>query len=147
VRALPLAVDRRLRIQSQNRNQPHEAICIAYRMGTTLLTALVFAVGSLLSFASAQSEAPGQSGTEKRFRWSRSKSVVIGRARTMPAAGDRETTGDWFGRDGFCGWIHYYQQSRGGWCTAEGSHPDARYCELVPYHTSLAHRQRAYEAS
>jgi S1-C subfamily serine protease len=27
------------------------------------------------------------------------------------------------------------------------SHPDACYCELVPYHTSLAHRQRAYEAS
>jgi hypothetical protein len=42
--------------------------------------------------------------------------------------GDRETTGDWFGRDGFCGWIHYYQQPRGGWCTADPSHPGACYC-------------------
>jgi len=128
----------------------------ADRMRTTLLTALVFALCSLLSFASAQSEAPGRSGTEKSasssqagsvlqaydqgldevaerapcFRWSRSrsKSVVMGRARTIPQPGDRETTGDWFGRDRFCGWIPYYQQSRGGWCTADPSHPGACYC-------------------
>ena len=80
----------------------------------TARTALVLAVCSLLSFASTQSEALERSGTEKSasssqagsvlqaydqaldevaerapcFRWSRSRSklVVMGSARTIPAA-------------------------------------------------------------
>jgi hypothetical protein len=48
----------------------------ADRMRTTLLTALVFALCSLLSFASAQSEAPGRSGAEKSASSSQAGSVL-----------------------------------------------------------------------
>jgi hypothetical protein len=126
----------------------------ADRMRTTLLTALVFALCSLLSFTSAQSEAPGRSGTEKSASSSQAGSVLQAYDQALDEVaeramlsggrdqsqwlwaargryqqpGDRETTGDWFGRDRFCGWIPYYQQSRGGWCTADPSHPGACYC-------------------
>jgi hypothetical protein len=69
----------------------------AYRMRTaTAHTALVFAVCSLLSFASAQSEAPGWSGTEKSASSSRTpkpKSKIEEKSRPFIALPERSACG------------------------------------------------------
>ena len=147
----------------------------ADRMRTTLLTALVFALCSLLSFASAQSEAPGRSGTEKSASSSQAGSVLqaydqgldeVAAARAMLSVVEIEIKVSGYGprADDTSSQVIERQRAIGSGvivsadgCLITNNHVVAgaqrirvilapATVELVTYHTCLAHRQRAYEA-